>query len=144
MFISSQFCHPDRNRSSQSDDLRSGGTLCLMFASDGWRSSQNGRPEIGNERRGDSASCRTAPLKPKPGFEWATCRWTRHLAPLNWWIDAAQGVLGDLRLANAPPIPQHLEATFGKGASEGTSKLQLARRRQYRRITTPCCQECIQ
>src|SRR5712692_10526604 len=27
------------------DDLRSGGTLCLMFASDGWISSQNGRHE---------------------------------------------------------------------------------------------------
>jgi len=26
----SQLCHPDRNRSSQSDDLWSGGTLCLF------------------------------------------------------------------------------------------------------------------
>ena len=25
-----QLCHPDRSRSSQSDDLRSGGTLCLL------------------------------------------------------------------------------------------------------------------
>src|SRR6267378_2052256 len=35
MFRSPQLCHPDRRRSSRSEDLRSGGTLCLMFASDG-------------------------------------------------------------------------------------------------------------
>src|SRR5450755_4751804 len=28
MLISPQFCHPDRHRSSQSDDLWSGGTCC--------------------------------------------------------------------------------------------------------------------
>src|SRR5437870_13268901 len=39
----------------KSDDLRSGGTLCLMFTSDAWRSSQNGRHENANERKEDSA-----------------------------------------------------------------------------------------
>src|SRR3989442_811422 len=36
MFRSFQFCHPDRNRSSQSDDLWSGGTWCCEVNWAGW------------------------------------------------------------------------------------------------------------
>src|SRR5277367_2217089 len=37
--IPTKLCHPDRNRSSQSDDLWSGGTLCLMFCIGRWPAS---------------------------------------------------------------------------------------------------------
>jgi len=49
--LSQPLCHPGRNRSSQSDDLSSGGTLCLTLTSDrGW-------PTFAKERKGGPPQC---------------------------------------------------------------------------------------
>jgi hypothetical protein len=52
----------------EGDDLRSGGTLCLMFASNGWRSSQNGWRESAKERKEDSVQLWNCPTQAKIGL----------------------------------------------------------------------------
>src|SRR6266446_9368811 len=74
MFRSSNSVIPTGTDHRGGDDLRSGGTLCLMFASDGWRSSRSGRHENANERREDFVQPSNCPTQAKAGLEWAIGR----------------------------------------------------------------------
>src|SRR6185437_9358330 len=67
----SQICHPDRNRSSLRDDLRSGGTLWFLnlpgcpilvaFCATGW---ENGR--LGNKQPEPATTTAHTPAPPHP------------------------------------------------------------------------------
>ena len=58
----------------EGDDLRSGGTLCLTLASDGWRLGRNQRHENTKERQEDSVQHQNCPTQAKTRLEWATRR----------------------------------------------------------------------
>jgi len=69
-----KFCHPDRNRSTQSDDLWSGGTCCGDVNRAVWESGDRVGIDDTKERNtaGRLRRVRNVPTQAKTGLEWAT------------------------------------------------------------------------